>query len=244
MEYSNQNISFEDDVEFQERVISMARIAKVVKGGRRFSFNALTVVGDSTSCVGLGFGKAKEIPEAVRKSIENGKKNLIKVEKQNSTIPHKVIGKFKSARVLLKPGAPGTGIIAGEAVRAVVELGGIQDILTKRFGSSNKLNIAKATLDALKQLNSPDRAKQRRGISLPDLFGPYSMKRKKEKLAELKLKGVSAAVEKQEMGSAVPPENKVKEEKRRSKTAETTEKTTPKEQETPEEPAVIEKKGG
>ena len=182
--HPDQNIPLESDVEFQERVVSMARIAKVVKGGRRFSFNALTVVGDFNSYVGLGFGKAKEIPEAVRKSIEDGKKNLIRVEKQNSTIPHKVIGKFKSARVLLKPGAPGTGIIAGEAVRAIVELGGIQDILTKRFGSSNKLNIVKATLNALKQLNSPNTAKQRRDISLPELFGPYSKKRKEEKIMQ------------------------------------------------------------
>ncbi len=175
------------DSEIQERVVLMSRVAKVVKGGRRFSFNALTVVGDSNSSVGVGFGKAKEVPEAIRKSIENGKKNMMKVKKQNATIPHQVIGKFKSATVLLKPGAPGTGIIAGEAVRAVVELGGIQDILTKRYGSSNKLNIVKATINALSQLSTFEEAKKRRGLSLPELFGKYSKKRRDEKRKELGL---------------------------------------------------------
>ena len=120
-------------------------------------------MGDFNSYVGLGFGKAKEIPEAVRKSIENGKKNLIKVEKQNNTIPHKVIGRFKSARVLLKPGAPGTGIIAGEAVRAIVELGGIQDILTKRFGSSNKLNIGKSNSQCFETIEFAKYCKAKEG---------------------------------------------------------------------------------
>ncbi len=165
----------------EERVIKMSRLAKVVKGGRRFSFNALTVVGDNKNYVGLGFGKAKEVPEAIRKSIEKGKKSLVFVRKKDGTIPHKVIGKYKSARVLLKPSAPGTGIIAGEAVRAVVELGGIQDILTKRFGSSNKLNIVKATMDALDQLSLASEAKERRGLTLRELFGEYSFERKKQK---------------------------------------------------------------
>ncbi len=171
----------EEEFELTERVVKMARVAKVVKGGRRFSFNALTVVGDSQSIVGLGFGKAKEVPEAIRKSIEDAKKRLFKVKKQGTTIPHTVLGKFKSARVLLKPGAPGTGIIAGEAVRAVIELAGIQDILTKAYGSSNPLNIVKATLDAISQLETLNDAKDRRGITLPMLFGEYSKKRRKEK---------------------------------------------------------------
>lgn len=169
------------DIELTERVVNMARVAKVVKGGRRFSFNALTVVGDSDSYVGLGFGKAREVPEAIRKSIEGAKKNLTKVKRQGSTIPHEVLGKFKSARVLLKPSAPGTGVIAGEAVKAVVELAGIQDILTKSLGSSNKLNIVKATLDALSQLETIDEAKERRSITLKKLFGEYSSKRRAEK---------------------------------------------------------------
>lgn len=168
-------------IELTERVVSMARVAKVVKGGRRFSFNALTVVGDGQSYVGLGFGKAKEVPEAIRKSIEDAKKNVMKVRKKGNTIPHEVIGRFKSARVMLKPGAPGTGIIAGDSVRAVVELAGVHDILTKALGSSNPLNIVKATLDGLRQLGGVDEAKLRRGIPLPVLFGNYAKQRRDEK---------------------------------------------------------------
>jgi small subunit ribosomal protein S5 len=168
-------------IELTERVVSMARVAKVVKGGRRFSFNALTVVGDGQSYVGLGFGKAKEVPEAIRKSIEDAKKNVMKVRKKGNTIPHEVIGRFKSARVMLKPGAPGTGIIAGDSVRAVVELAGVHDILTKALGSSNPLNIVKATLDGLRQLGGIEEAKLRRGIPLPALFGNYSKQRRDEK---------------------------------------------------------------
>jgi small subunit ribosomal protein S5 len=168
-------------IELTERVVSMARVAKVVKGGRRFSFNALTVVGDGQSYVGLGFGKAKEVPEAIRKSIEDAKKNVMKVRKKGNTIPHEVIGRFKSARVMLKPGAPGTGIIAGDSVRAVVELAGVHDILTKALGSSNPLNIVKATLDGLRQLGGIEEAKLRRGIPLPALFGNYAKQRRDEK---------------------------------------------------------------
>ncbi|RME93818.1 MAG: 30S ribosomal protein S5 [Candidatus Hydrogenedentota bacterium] len=180
----NVHIIDNNEVELTERVVKMSRVAKVVKGGRRFSFNALTVVGDNANYVGVGFGKAKEVPEAIRKSIEDGKKNLFKVPRQGNTIPHEVMGKYKSARVLLKPGAPGTGIIAGEAVRAVVELAGIQDVLTKRLGSSNALNIVKATIDALKQLETPEMSKEKRGITLPKLFGDYARKRREEKLKE------------------------------------------------------------
>ncbi len=176
-------------IELTERVVSMARVAKVVKGGRRFSFNALTVVGDGQSYVGLGFGKAKEVPEAIRKSIEDAKKNVMKVRKKGNTIPHEVIGRFKSARVMLKPGAPGTGIIAGDSVRAVVELAGVHDILTKALGSSNPLNIVKATLDGLRQLGGIDEAKLRRGIPLPVLFGNYAKQRRDEKR-----KAIAAAV--------------------------------------------------
>ncbi len=170
-----------NEIEIEERVVKMARITKVVKGGRRFSFNALTVVGDSNSYVGVGFGKAQEIPEAIRKSIEDGKVKMIKIKKQGTTIPHEVIGKYKSARVLLKPCSLGTGVIAGEAVRAVIELAGIQDVLTKRFGSSNALNIVKATVNALEQIISPDDAKRMRSLTLREVFGKYSIQRRNEK---------------------------------------------------------------
>lgn len=175
------------EIELTERVVKMSRVAKVVKGGRRFSFNALTVVGDNDSYVGVGFGKAKEVPEAIRKSIEDAKKNLVKVKKVEGTIPHEVVGKFKSARVLLKPASPGTGIIAGEAVRAVVELGGVHDVLTKVLGSSNQLNIVKAALDGLRQLRQPDDVKKLRDVNLSQVFGPYSKKRRSEKRKDLGL---------------------------------------------------------
>lgn len=183
-------------IELTERVVNMARVAKVVKGGRRFSFNALTVVGDGQTYVGLGFGKAKEVPEAIRKSIEDAKKNVMKVRKKGTTIPHEVIGRFKSARVMLKPGAPGTGIIAGDSVRAIIELAGIHDILTKALGSSNPLNIVKATLDGLRQLGGIEEMKLRRGIPLPVLFGNYSKQRRDEKR-----KALAAAA----TASATPP---------------------------------------
>ncbi len=182
-----------ETIELTERVVNMARVAKVVKGGRRFSFNALTVVGDGNNYVGLGFGKAKEVPEAIRKSIEDAKKNVMKVHKKAGTIPHEVVGAFKSARVMLKPGAPGTGIIAGDSVRAVLELAGIHDILTKALGSSNPLNIVKATLDGLKKLNSIEETKLRRGIPLPVLFGNYAQQRRDEKRKALVEAATTAA---------------------------------------------------
>lgn len=180
-------------IELTERVVNMARVAKVVKGGRRFSFNALTVVGDGQNYVGLGFGKAKEVPEAIRKSIEDAKKTVMKVRKKGNTIPHEVIGRFKSARVMLKPAAPGTGIIAGASVRAVIELAGIHDILTKAIGSTNPLNIVKATLDGLKQLGGIEETKLRRGIPLPVLFGNYAKQRRDEKRKALADKAAAAA---------------------------------------------------
>ena len=184
-----------NEVELSERVVKMARVAKVVKGGRRFSFNALTAIGDSNQYVGLGFGKAKEVPEAIRKSIEDGKKNVIKVKKQGSTIPHMVMGRYKSAKVMLKPAAPGTGIIAGAAVRAVIELGGVKDILTKARGSSNSLNIAKATIDGLKQLSSASDAKKRRQLTLSEVFGDYAKNRRNEKREVLGIKVASTMAE-------------------------------------------------
>lgn len=204
-----------NEIELTEKVVKMARVAKVVKGGRRFSFNALTVVGDHDSYVGLGFGKAREVPEAIRKSIERAKKGMLKVKKQGTTIPHEVIGKYKSARVMLKPCSPGTGIIAGEAVRAIVELGGIQDVLTKAQGSSNSLNIVKATMDALRQLETAEDAKERRGITLKQLFGDYSIRRRDErrdKAVAMTKTGIVATEEKApEAKSGEPEANKVTE---------------------------------
>ncbi|MCZ8158119.1 MAG: 30S ribosomal protein S5 [Leptospira sp.] len=161
----------EETKEFTEKVVKIDRVAKVVKGGRRFSFNALSVVGDSKGKVGIGFGKANEVPDAIRKSIESAKKNLKSIHYIGHTVPHDVIGSFKSARVILKPASPGTGIIAGASVRSVLERAGVQDVLTKSWGSSNPMNIVKATMDALQQLETPSMAVKRRGVSLKHLFG-------------------------------------------------------------------------
>jgi len=164
------NIVKDEDFELTEKVVLINRVAKVVKGGRRFSFNALSVVGDGNGHVGMGFGKANEVPDAIKKSIQNAKRNLYKININKNTIPHQVIGKFKAARVLLKPAAPGTGIIAGAPVRALIEKVGISDILSKSQGSSNPLNIVKATLDGLLQLRSLKEISGLRGIPLNKLL--------------------------------------------------------------------------
>ncbi len=160
-----------NEQDLTERVVSISRVAKVRKGGRTFSMSAIVVVGDSAGHVGAGIGKAAEVPEAIRKGIEDAKKNLIKVPMVGTTIPHEVIGNFGAGKVLLKPAAPGTGIIAGGAVRAVLELAGLKDVLTKSLGTTNHLNVVNATIDAIKKLRSAEEIAKLRGKPVEELLG-------------------------------------------------------------------------
>jgi small subunit ribosomal protein S5 len=150
----------------EERVVQINRVAKVVKGGRRFSFNAIVVVGDGAGHVGAGLGKAGEVPEAIRKGVEDAKKNLIKIPMVGTTIPHEVNVQFSASKVMLKPASQGTGVIAGGSVRAVVEAAGIRDILAKIYGSTNPVNVTRATIEALRGLHSAEELGRRRGIKL------------------------------------------------------------------------------
>jgi len=163
-------LSVAESRELKERVVEINRVAKVVKGGRRFSFTALVVIGDEVDRVGVGYGKAREVPLAITKAVDDAKKNLYQVPKHGTTITHQSLGRFDAARVLLRPASEGTGVIAGGGVRAVLELAGIRDILAKSLGTTNPINMAKATMNALQQLQRPEDVARKRGKTISEVL--------------------------------------------------------------------------
>lgn len=173
----NEQQDFEAQDQFEERVIEIARVAKVVKGGRRFQFRVTVVVGDKKGTISMGVGKANAVPDAMRKASERARKKMHVVNLSGTTIPHEVLGRVGGARVMLKPASPGTGVITGGGVRAVLEVAGVRDILTKSQGSANVLNVVQATFDALSQLKSPQEEAARRGKSVNELL-PFWERRK------------------------------------------------------------------
>jgi small subunit ribosomal protein S5 len=173
-------------LDLQERVIEINRVAKVVKGGRRFSFTALVAVGDEDSVVGVGYGKAREVPLAIQKGVEDARKSLIRVPKYGQTLPHKIIGRFGAGHVVLRPASPGTGVIAGGGVRAVLELGGIRDVLAKSIGTQNPVNLVKATMDGLENLRRPEEVAKLRGLSVREVLGIKEPKTNGAKAEEAK----------------------------------------------------------
>jgi small subunit ribosomal protein S5 len=166
-------IAREETRELKERVIEINRVAKVVKGGRRFSFTALVVIGDEVDRVGVGYGKAREVPLAISKAVDDAKKNLFTVPKHGTTVTHEILGEFDAAKVFIRPASEGTGVIAGGGVRAVLELAGIRDVLAKSLGTTNPINMAKATVDGLKKLRRPEDVARMRGKTIAEIL-PYS----------------------------------------------------------------------
>ena len=184
-------IAREQTRELKERVVEINRVAKVVKGGRRFSFTALVVIGDEVDQVGVGYGKAREVPLAITKAVDDAKKNLFTVPKHGTTITHEILGRADAARVLLRPASEGTGVIAGGGVRAVLELAGIRDILAKSLGTTNPINMAKATVNGLKRLRRPEDVAKIRGLSISQVL-PY---KKPVAPTEAEAEGVSSSGE-------------------------------------------------
>ncbi len=189
-------IDYNETRELKERVVEINRVAKVVKGGRRFSFTALVVVGDEVDRVGVGYGKAREVPLAITKAVEDAKKNLFTIPKHGSTITHEVLGRFDAARVLLRPASEGTGVIAGGGVRAVLELGGVRDVLAKSLGTTNPINMAKAAVAALQDLRRPEDVARIRGKQISEVLPlPAAPKEPAETEAPVEEAAVATAVE-------------------------------------------------